>query len=279
VFVECTSMYRADGRVELRCVGETEFANGIAAMAASGGYGPIRVAAGIASRADLSLGTRVGAVLDAHMAVTPRFKGIRHAAAWDASADVPVSHTKPPRGLLLDPTFRKGFAELGKRGLSFEGWLYHPQIPELTDLARAFDDTTIILNHFGGPLGIGPYEGRQAEVFADWRRAMTALAACPNVVVKLGGILMPRNGHTFHKRERPPTSDEIVATVGDYYHAAIELFGANRCMFESNFPVDRVSCSYAVLWNAFKKIAAGASPSEKAALFHDCAARTYRLEN
>jgi predicted TIM-barrel fold metal-dependent hydrolase len=277
VFVECMAMYRASGPESFRVVGETEFVNGVAAMTASGRYGDVRVAAGIAARADLSQGTQVGAVLDAHSAVTPRFKGIRHAVAWDASPDVPISHTQPTAGLLADARFREGFRELGRRGLSFEAWLYHPQIPELTDLARAFPDTTIVLNHFGGPLGIGPYAERRTEVFASWRAAMNELAACDNVVVKMGGVVMPRNGFDFHRRERPPTSDELVAATGDYYRFAIECFGVERCMFESNFPVDKVSCSYQVLWNAFKKIAAGASAAEKAALFHDTAVRVYRL--
>jgi predicted TIM-barrel fold metal-dependent hydrolase len=278
VFVECASMYRADGPVEVRPVGETEFVNGVAAMSASGRYGPIRACAGIVSLADLTLGSRVGAVLDRHMAVGPRFKGIRHATAWDASDAVRKSHTNPPRDLLLDATFRKGFRELAKRGLSFDAWLYHPQIPQLTDLARAFPDTTIILDHFGGPLGIGPYEGKRAEIFAYWKKAIADLAACQNVVAKLGGLVMPRNGFAFHKAPCPATSDELVAATSTYYRHAIDCFGPDRCMFESNFPVDKVSCSYHVLWNSFKKIAAGASPAEKAALFHDTAARVYRLD-
>ena len=277
VFVECASMYRADGPDALKPVGETEFVNGVAAMTASGRYGAIRAAAGIVSLADLTLGSRVGEVLDAHIGVGPRFKGIRHAVGWDAADSVRNSHTNPTQGLLLDSTFRKGFAELGKRGLSFDAWLYHPQIPQLTDLARAFPGTTIILDHFGGPLGVGPYEGKRAEIFAYWKEAIRDLAACPNVVAKLGGIAMPINGFGFHKRERPATSDELVAATGDYYRHAIDSFGPDRCMFESNFPVDKASCSYRTLWNSFKKIAAGASVSEKSALFHNTAARVYRL--
>ncbi|MCX7063699.1 MAG: amidohydrolase family protein [Proteobacteria bacterium] len=228
VFVECASMYRADGPDALKPVGETEFVN-------------------------------------------------RHAVGWDAADSVRNSHTNPTQGLLLDSTFRKGFAELGKRGLSFDAWLYHPQIPQLTDLARAFPGTTIILDHFGGPLGVGPYEGKRAEIFVYWKEAIRDLAACPNVVAKLGGIAMPINGFGFHKRERPATSAELVAATGDYYRHAIDCFGPQRCMFESNFPVDKASCSYRTLWNSFKKIAAGASASEKAALFHNTAARVYRL--
>ena len=277
VFVECASMYRAEGPEALRPVGETEFVNGIAAMSASGGYGPTRACAGIVGFADLTLGSAVAEVLDAHLLASPRFRGIRHAAGWDASDSVRNSHTNPFEHLLLDERFRKGFAELARRGLSFDAWLYHPQIPELTDLARAFPDTTIIFDHFGGPLGIGPYAGRQTDIAAQWREDVAELARCENVVAKLGGIVMPVNGFGFHKRARPPGSDEIVQATGDYHRHAIDVFGVERCMFESNFPVDKQSCSYAVLWNAFKKLVADASPAEKAALFHDTAARVYRL--
>ncbi len=277
VFVECMSMYRADGAERFKPVGETEFVNGVAAMSASGQYGATRACAGIVSFADLTLGSAVAEVLDAHRAASGRFRGIRHAAGWDASSEIRNSHTNPAAGLLADASFRQGFAELAKRGLSFDAWLYHTQIPELTDLARTFGDTTIIFDHFGGPLGIGPYAGQRDAIFQQWCRDVSALAECPNVVAKLGGLVMPINGLGFHKREKPATSDEIVAATGDYYRHAIDCFGAERCMFESNFPVDKQSCSYPVLWNAFKKLVADASESEKSALFHDTAVHAYRL--
>lgn len=277
VFVECASMYSADAPEALRPVGETEFVNGVAAMTASGAYGDLRACAGIVGFADLTLGAAVAPVLDAHLARSPRFRGIRHASGWDPDPRVRNSHTNPPARLLADATFRKGFAELAPRGLSFDAWLYHPQIPELTDLARAFPDTTIVFDHFGGPLGIGPYEGRREEVHAQWQRDVAELARCPNVVAKLGGIVMPVNGFGFHQRARPATSDEIVAATGRYYRHAIDCFGVERCMFESNFPVDRQSVSYHVLWNAFKKLVADASDAERQWLFHDTAARVYRL--
>jgi predicted TIM-barrel fold metal-dependent hydrolase len=277
VFVECMSMYRAGGPEPMRPVGETEFVNGVAAMSASGRYGATRVAAGIVGFADLTLGERAGPVLDAHLAASPRFRGIRHAAGWDASDQVRNSHTNPPRGLLGEAGFRRGFAELTRRGLTFDAWLYHPQLPELTDLARAFPDTTIVLDHLGGPLGIGPYAGRRAEILASWRGALRDLAACPNVVAKLGGLVMPINGLGFHKAARPATSAELVEATRDWHLHAIDCFGPGRCMFESNFPVDRASCSYHVLWNAFKRLTAGFGATERAALFHDTAARVYRL--
>lgn len=277
VFVECASMYRAAGPEALRPVGETEFVNGVAAMAASGQYGETRVCAGIVGFADLTLGAEVGPVLDAHFAASSRFRGIRHAVSWDAHADVRNAHTNPPQQLLGDPAFRRGFAELAKRDLSFDAWLFHPQIPELTELAQAFPDTPIVLDHFGGPLGIGPYVGQRLQIFEQWRRDLKALAACPNVVAKLGGLVMPINGFALHKRPQPPSSDEIVELTAPYYRYAIDEFGADRCLFESNFPVDKQSVSYPVLWNAFKKLVADASAAEKAALFQHTAERVYRI--
>ena len=275
VFVECLSMYRAHGPQPLRPVGETEFVNGIAAMSASGRYGGTRVAAGIVSFADLTLGEEVGAVLDAHRAASPRFRGIRHAAGWDASEAIRNSHTNPPPGLLADGRFRRGFAELVRRGMTFDAWCYHPQLPEVADLARAFPDATIVLDHFGGPLGIGPYRDRRAEILGWWRGAIKQVAECPNVVAKLGGLLMPLNGFGFHKRPTPPDSTELAEATREWYLHAIDCFGPARCMFESNFPVDKVSASYRVLWNSFKRIAAPFSKDDKAALFHDTAARVY----
>ena len=278
VFVECLSMYRADGDPAMAPVGETEFVNGIAAQSASAQFGATRVAAGIVGFADLTLGAAVEPVLGAHLAAAPaRFRGIRHAGGFDASPAVRNSHTNPPADLYRSSKFREGFARLAKFNLSFEAWQYHPQLGMVTELARAFPETKIVLDHFGGPLGIGPYENRREEIFAQWKKDIAELARIPNVVAKLGGINMPINGFEFHKRARPPSSDELVAATGDYYRCAIDNFGPARCMFESNFPVDRVSCSYLVLWNAFKKIAGRYNADEKGAMFHRTAAETYRL--
>jgi len=278
VFIECGAMYRTDGPEPLRVVGETEFVNGIAAMSASGLYGPCRVAAGIIGTADLRLGAAVGEVLDAHIrAGGGRFRGIRRQATWDASDDVPNGRGNPSEHLFLDARFREGFAELAPRELSFEAWCYHPQIPDLTHFARAFPDTTIVLNHFGGPLGIGPYRGRRDEVFATWRRDVSELAKCENVVAKLGGINMELNGFGWHEQAAPPDSETLMNATRPYYEHTIDTFGPDRCMFESNFPVDMVSSSYVVLWNAFKRLTADYSAEEKAKLFHDTAVRVYRL--
>ncbi|MEC9344737.1 MAG: amidohydrolase family protein [Pseudomonadota bacterium] len=278
VFVECNAMYRADGPDHLKPVGETEFVNGVAAMSASGRYGAIRACAGIVGLADLNLGARVEEVLAAHVRAAPdRFRGIRHAAGYDDSPDVRNSHTNPFKGMLGDRTFREGFAKLGDFSMSFEAWAYHTQIAEVTDLARAFPGTTIIADHFLGPLGIGPYAGKRAEYFPKWKADFAELAKCPNVVAKLGGINMAVNGFDWHKRKTPPSSEELAAVTGDFYRHAIDCFGPDRCMFESNFPVDKVSASYRTHFNAYKRIAAGYSEAEKNAMFHDTAKRVYRL--
>ena len=214
VFVECGSMYNASVDKAMAPVGETEFVNGIAAMSASGQYGPAKLCAGIVSYADLTLGDDVGPVLDAHIVASPRFRGIRHAAGWDASEAIRNSHTKPTENLFLEEKFQRGVAQLEKRGLSFDAWLYHPQITDLTVLAKAFPKVTIVFDHFGGPLGIGPYSGKGEEIFNQWQKDVAQLATCPNVVAKLGGIVMPINGFGLHKRDMPPSSDEIVATTG-----------------------------------------------------------------
>jgi predicted TIM-barrel fold metal-dependent hydrolase len=271
-------MFKTDGPETLRAVGETEFVNGVAAMSASGLYGKTRVAAGIIGTADLRRGDAVADVLDAQIAAGGgRFRGIRRAGAWDAAPTVPSHRTQPGPGLFLRDDFRAGFAQLAPRRLTFEAWCYHRQISDVTGLARAFPATTIILNHFGGPLGVGPYAGRADEVYAQWRTSISELATCPNVVVKLGGINMEMNGFGWHERSRPPGSQELMEATRRYYELTIEKFGVNRCMFESNFPVDKASCSYTVLWNSFKRLTAKSSAAEKAALFHDTAARVYRL--
>jgi predicted TIM-barrel fold metal-dependent hydrolase len=182
-----------------------------------------------------------------------------------------------PQGLFFREDFRTGFKHLAPRKLSFEAWCYHPQIPDVTALARAFPDTTIVLDHFGGPIGVGSYAGKADDIFAEWRGSIRELATCPNVVAKLGGINMEVNGFGWHERAKPPSSQELADATRRYYEFTIEKFGVERCLFESNYPVDKVSCSYAVLWNSFKRLTAGFSPGEKAKLFHDTAARVYRL--
>src|SRR4051794_30193979 len=212
VYVEARSMYRAGGPEPLRPVGEVEFANGAAAMSASGGYGPAAICAGIVGHANLLLGESARAVLEAEIAAGGgRFRGIRHSSPWDADPEVAGMYASRPRGLLLDSTFRKGFACLAPLGLSFDAWLFHPQLGEFTDLARAFPDTRIVLDHCGGPIGIGSYANRRGEVFAQWKASIAEAAKCPNVMVKLGGLAMRLLGHDFHERPMPPSSEQLAA--------------------------------------------------------------------
>ncbi|MCX9147911.1 amidohydrolase family protein [Erythrobacter sp. WG] len=278
VFMECGAFYNGAYGEALKPVGEVEFVNGVAAQSASGLYGSARYCAAIVGHADLTRGAAAGAVLDALAAASPRFRGIRHAAAWDADPAVLGAPFHHPEGLYRDATFRAGLAELGKRGLTFDAWLLEPQLPDLIDLARAFPDQPICLDHCGTPVGIGAYKGRLHERFDEWRRNIRALAACENVVVKLGGLAMafcalpeegPCAGHG---------SEHLAALWRPYVETCIEAFGPERAMFESNYPVDSWGADYAVLWNAFKRLARGASAEEKAALFAGTAARFYGIE-
>ena len=279
VFVEAGAMYRADGPEATKPVGQNEFVNGIAAMSASGAYGKARLCAGIVGHADLMLGDKVEPVLEAlEAAGGGRFRGIRHGLVWDTGNAAKFGRRQVPRHQALDPVFRKGFACLKPRNLSFEAWFFHPQLPDLADLLRAFPDTSVILNHVGGLLGVPPHDGNRDEVFKIWHAHIRELAKFPNLTVKVGGLGMLYCNWDFHLRDMPPSSEELAATWRPYVEACIEAFGHNRCMMESNFPVDKQSCGYGELWNAMKRITQGCSAAEKAALYHDTAARVYRLD-
>lgn len=279
VFLECHAMYRSRGPVEMRPVGETEFVAGVAAMSDSGLYGPTRIAAGIVGFADLTLGDRVTPVLEAHIgAAGGRFSGVRHAAAWDASEIIGNSAVATGPHDLLRPEFRAGLARLTTLGLSLDAWVFHPQLADVVDLARACPAATIIVGHCGGPLGYGPYAGQRDQVFAAWKAGITELATCQNVVMKLGGMMMRLAAYDYGARSAPPSSVELAAHWRPYTEHCIERFGAARCMFESNFPVEKMGIGYAALWNAFKHIAADASADEKQALFSGTARRVYRLD-
>jgi len=277
VFIQCGSAYRTGGPPELQPVGETEFVAAAARECETGRYGALRACAGIVGHADCRLGGRIDAVLEAHIAAGGgRFKGIRHSGTYDPGI-APTAPPGAPPGLYRDPAFRTGFARLHRLGLTFEAWLYHPQLWDLLDLLRAFPDQKVVLNHVGGPLGVGSYAGRRAEVFAQWRAYITELAECRNLYVKLGGLAMNVNGFGYHQQVLPPSSGEMAGAWRPYFEHVIESFGPDRCTFESNFPVDKGMCAYPVLWNAFKRIAAGYSDDEKAALFHRTAQRFYDL--
>jgi len=272
LYVECQQKYYEDGPEALRPVGETRFVAELTERASDG------IARGIVGFADLTLGAQVREVLEAHLEASERFCGVRHATAWHASEKIHNAHTKPGEGLLLDGRFREGFSVLADMGLTFDAWVYHPQIPELIDLANAYPGASIILNHMAGPLGIGPFAENRDDVFREWNEQISALARSGNVAIKLGGRTLTMAGFGWHKRKKPPGSIELAEMTGPYFRACIDAFGADRCMFESNFPVDKASCSYTVLWNAFKRVSADYSKSERASLFHDTACGVYALE-
>lgn len=279
VFMECSAFYNGAYGEAKKVVGEVEYVNGVAAQSASGLYGNTRLCAGIVGHADLTQGANVGDVLDALKAASPnRFNGIRHQGAWDADPDVlgPPFHAPPE--LYSDATFREGFSELGKRGMSFDAWILEPQIPDVIDLARAFPDTPICLDHCGTPLGMASYTGKLEERFPIWREAILELGQCENVMIKLGGLAM----HNCALPEQGPAagigSQELARLWRPYIETCIEAFGAERAMFESNYPVDRWGATYPVLWNAFKRITAGASDEEKSALYSGNASRFYCIE-
>ena len=280
VFIEARSMYREGGLEEMCPVGEVEFVQGQAAASASGIYGDSRAAAAIVGHANLmNLGDVVEPVLNALQEASPnRFRGIRHSVTWDPHPEIEntAAHNMP--GQLAMESFHAGARVLSRMGLSLEGWLYFPQLPELADFARAFPDLTIILNHIGGLIRVGPYGNRDDEVLAVWRNGIAAVAECPNVNMKLGGIGMTRTGFDWHERDRPIGSEELAEAMAPYMNYCIEQFGPDRCMFESNFPVDKVSYSYNVMYNAFKRLSQGYSSTERAAMFHDTAARVYRID-
>jgi L-fuconolactonase len=279
VHADADAMYRADGPRELRVIGETEFINGQAAMSASGLYGPCRVAAGIVGTTDFRLGDRVRPVLEAHVvAGGGRFRGIRQTAAWDDDPAIFGGMFPIPEGLYLDADFQRGFAHLAPLGLSFDAFVLSTQLADVTSLARAFPETRIVLDHCGGPVGVGRYRGRREELYPAWKDGIAQLAGCPNVVVKLGGLGSFLGGFDSFRADPPVSSEALAAEWRPYMEPCIELFGADRCLFESNYPVDFGAGSYGTIWNACLRLTAGCSPSERAALFSETAADVYQLQ-
>jgi L-fuconolactonase len=279
VHVQARSMMRAEGPPHLRDIGEIEYARGAAAMAATGLYGGVRVCEAIVGWADFRLDPGlVAEILDAsEEAAGGRFRGVRQIAPWVGGELAKVMPLNAPEGLLRDPKFRRGFAELARRGLSFDAWLFHPQLGDVASLADEFPETPIILNHLGGRLGIGPYAARFEEEYAIWSASLRSLAERRNVLVKIGGLGMLYGGFDFHARARPPTSEELAKAWGPFIREAINAFGPDRAMMESNFPVDNQTASFPVIWNALKWAAAGYTEAERNMLFHGTAERAYRL--
>jgi len=277
VFIEARSMYRADGPREMRSVGEVEFVQGLAAASANGLYGPGRAAAAIIGNADLKLGDRVEPVLQALQAASPnRFRGVRHSVGWDPNPDV---MSRAEESLLANDNFRAGARVLARMGLVLDCAMYFHQLPQMADFAKAIPELTIVVNHIGGPMLVGPYAGKDNEVIPAWRQGLAAVAEAPNVVMKLGGVGMPRYGFDWHERDTPVGSEEMAEAIAPLMNACIEQFGPSRSMFESNYPVDKVSFSYNVMYNAFKRMSKDYSASERADMFHDTAVRVYRIED
>jgi L-fuconolactonase len=280
VYVEAySSMWRAHGPEAMRPVGEIEFATGVGAVTDSGTYGPCRVAAAIVGHADLMLGDAVGPVLEEQLAAgRGRLRGIRYQLAYDPGViGRYIKHRSPP-DRLADEQFHRGFAQLAPRGLHFETWLFHHQLRDLATLAKDFPGTTVVLNHAGGLAGVEQFRERRGEALAEWRAGLSALAALDNVVVKIGGLGMPVFGFGFEQGARPATSDELLPAWQPLIDECIDRFGPGRCMFESNFPVDRQSCGYLALWNTFKRATAARSPADRERLFAGTARRVYRLD-
>jgi L-fuconolactonase len=274
VFVECSASYRTEGPAELASLGETEFVAGIATA------DPTGLISGIVANVDLRLAAtgELDQLLDAHMnASGGLFRGVRHALARAEYPEVLTIARVAPVDLYLDPAFRAGVRRLGERGFTYESWHYHYQNREFLELAKAVPETTMVLDHFGTPLGVGPYADDREGIFNAWKADIEAIAKCPNVFAKIGGFAMPDNGFGWHTASRPPTSDEFIEAQERYYLHTIQAFGPHRCMFESNFPVDRMSVSYRVVWNAFKKMTSGFSAAERTAMFSGTAQQVYRL--
>lgn len=278
VHVQAKSMLRAAGPEKFKDVGETEFARGVAAMSASGYYGKPSMCDAIVGFADFCLGDDVSEVIDAHEeAAGGRLRGFRQIAPWvsgELGKSMPLNAAEE---LLLSDDFRKGFAKLGSRNLSFEAWAFHPQMSEVGDLARAFPDTKIIVNHLGGRLGIGRFANQFDDVWKDWTASLSDLATLDNVYLKVGGLGMLYGGFDFHTRAEPPTSEQLASAWGPFLIAGIDAFGPDKCLAESNFPIDRQTCSYPVMWNTLKRVTSGYSSDERNALFHGTAIKAYRL--
>ncbi|GJH31076.1 amidohydrolase [Caballeronia novacaledonica] len=280
VYVESMSMIRVDGAELLRPIGEIEFANGVAAVSATGKYGPCRIAAAIVGYADLRFGDAIAELLDRALAAAPdRLRGFRQCTLEHPDPAVWRYVPHPPEaGIMSHPQFRDGFKQLAARDLIFDAAVFHHQLPEITRLADDFPNTTIVLNHIGQVAGTALKNSDPTQAFAEWRRNIAELARRPNVMCKVGGMGQPYFGFGFELQDRLPTYLELASAWRPWAEAVIEIFGVQRCMMESNFPADRRSCDYVTLWNALKHIVVQASKSEKNALFHDNAARVYRIE-
>ncbi len=277
VFIECSQEYLKVGDKDFAPVGETIFVKNICDLAKKEKHRT--QIEGIVGHVNLMIGAeKTVSVLKSHLEVGGAlFKGIRHAGGWDHHPELSNSHHNPPKNLYLNETFLASLNELSNLNLSFEAWQYHHQVNQVKKIAELLPKLKIVLNHFSGPIGIGPYANKKDEIFEIWKTDIRELAKHENVYAKLGGMAMPINGYEFHKQVSPATSDQLVQEQKHYYHYLISNFGPERCMFESNFPVDKQSISYNVVWNAFKKMAKSYTSEDKDLMFYKTAESFYKL--
>ena len=276
VYAECHSMYRSHGAKEQRSLGETEFVRGQAAMSASGEFGSARACDVMFGNVDLTLGGAVESLIDQHLdASGGRFRGVRLSSGWHA--DAKIGNVATESQLLINSRVKEAVRVIDRMGMSLDCWLYHTQLDEVAQLADAYPELSIILNHVGTPILGGPYRGKTNEVFSEWKAAIQRVSQRENVFVKLGALPI-RMPDYEGDRSLPPSSEEVAVAWRPWMETCIESFGPARSMYESNFPVQKRWCSYQVCWNAFKRISAGASESEKTDLFSGAAARAYRID-
>ena len=274
IYMECGYAYDAALPDHLASVGETRSVDNLAEQLFKRTNGRVAACKAIVGFTDLSQGPQTEESLETHLAASSRFCGVRHATGWDADPNIRNAHTLPTEGLMLTPSFERGIRALTALDLTFDAWLYHPQICELTILAKNNPNQTIILDHIGGPIGIGSYATQKVAVFEQWKKDISLLADHGNVYIKLGGLAMPFSG-MVNKQDTNISSDRLAEVTAPYYLHVIEIFGVERCMFESNFPVDRAGASYPTIWSSFKHLTKNFSSSEKRALFKDTAEKVY----
>ena len=273
-----TKIYSKDGLEEFKPLTEIEFATSEGKRADLIPNNRVKVNASIVGSVDLTYGNKLQPVLEKAVNISEgRLKGIRMLLASHTDPRISSGAVKSDLGLMLHPNFIDGAKCVQDANLSLDFWIYHTQLNEMEKIARALPDLTIILNHIGGPIHIGEYEGKQAATHREWRSAMMRLSRIPNINVKLGGLGMAVNGAKFHNSKFPPNSVQLSDIWKPWIYETIDMFGFDRCMFESNFPVDKGSCSYGALWNAFKIIAKDMSDDEINKLFSKNAAKIYKI--
>lgn len=256
-------------------VDETRWVDGLAPV---GNVGML----GIVANADLTLGERVEDVLVAHLEASTRVRGIRDLLAWHPSREIMNTTDDPERSRQAD--FRRGFEMFSKYGLNFETSIFSTQLTEMVELARTFPEQPILVCHMatpvavGGPIGeVGRTADERARIRGEWAEGIARLAECANVWMKLSGLLMPICGFGFERRSARPSVDELVATVGPFIDHVIDAFGPERCMFGSNFPVDKPSAPLPTLLQAYRLIVEGLPDEAQNRLFVGTAQEFYRL--